>query len=82
MATIEEKIKNIVIEQLDEEYTDPKTTWADLGADSLDKVELVMCLEEEFDLEIPDDDAEKICSPQDAIEYVRKCESQERRRGR
>ena len=74
MATdIEEKVKGIVIEQLgvSEEEVKPEASFVDdLGADSLDLVELVMALEEEFGQEIPDEDAEKIATVQDAINYI------------
>jgi acyl carrier protein len=71
--TIEEKVKGIIIEQLgvDEEEVTPTASFVDdLGADSLDQVELVMALEEEFKLEINDEDAEKIKTVQDAISYI------------
>jgi acyl carrier protein len=70
-----EKVKQIVSEQLgvDEAEVTPSASFVDdLGADSLDQVELVMALEEAFDLEIPDEDAEKIRSVQDAIDYIDK----------
>lgn len=70
-----EKVKQIVGEQLgvDEgEVTSSASFVDDLGADSLDQVELVMALEEAFDLEIPDEDAEKIRTVQDAIDYIEK----------
>ena len=73
MSTIEERVKKIVIEQLgvkeDEETTEASFV-DDLGADSLDTVELVMALEEEFECEIPDEDAEKITTVQQAIDFV------------
>ena len=75
MADIEEKIKKIICEQLDvpEEDVVPAATFVDdLGADSLDQVELIMAMEEEFDLSIPDEDAETIASVQNAIDYVKK----------
>ncbi|MGV0101817.1 acyl carrier protein [Nostoc sp. DSM 114167] len=69
-----EKVKKIVIEQLSVDPPDKVTPQAqfmeDLGADSLDTVELVMALEEEFDIEIPDEAAEKIRSVQDAVDYI------------
>jgi len=71
---IAEKVKSIVVEQLQvaaEEVTDGASITDDLGADSLDTVELVMALEEEFDLDIPDEDAVKITTVQDAIDYIR-----------
>ena len=71
--SLEEKVKEIIVEQLGVEpnavTTDAKFV-DDLGADSLDTVELVMALEEEFSLEIPDEDAEKIASVGDAIKYI------------
>ncbi|MEH1867744.1 MAG: acyl carrier protein [Nostoc sp.] len=69
-----EKVKKIVIEQLsveDEKKITPQAKFMeDLGADSLDTVELVMALEEEFDIEIPDEAAEQIVSVQDAVDYI------------
>ena len=73
MSTIEERVKKIVAEQLgvkEEEVTLEKSFVDDLGADSLDTVELVMALEEEFETEIPDEEAEKITTVQAAIDYV------------
>ena len=73
MASINERIKQIVAEQLGvDEYqvTNEASFMDDLGADSLDTVELVMALEEEFDIEISDEDAEKIQTVQDAIDYI------------
>ncbi len=73
MSSIEERVKNIVIEQLGvkkDEVTLGASFVDDLGADSLDTVELVMALEEEFECEIPDEEAEKITSVQQAIDYV------------
>lgn len=73
MASIEEKVKQIVAEQLgvdEDQVTGDASFMDDLGADSLDTVELVMALEEEFDIEIPDEDAEKIVTVQDAIDYI------------
>ena len=70
---IVEKVKQIIKEQLgvEEAQVVPEASFMDdLGADSLDTVELVMALEEEFDIEIPDEDAEKIQSVQDAIDYI------------
>ena len=72
MAT-EEKVKQIIVEQLqvDEAEVTPGASFQeDLGADSLDVVELVMQFEEAFDIEIPDEDAEKIKTVQDAINYI------------
>jgi acyl carrier protein len=73
MATIEERVRNIIVEQLgvdEEEVTSEAHFVDDLGADSLDTVELVMAFEEEFSLEIPDDDAEKIARVKDAVDYL------------
>lgn len=70
-----EKIKELVADQLgiDEDEVTPETSFIDdLGADSLDIVELIMALEEEFDTEIPDEDAEKIKTVQDALDYIKK----------
>ncbi|CAM4463417.1 MAG: Acyl carrier protein [Legionellaceae bacterium] len=74
MSTIEERVKKIVISQLDvsdEQVKNDASFVGDLGADSLDTVELVMALEEEFEVEIPDEDAEKITTIQQAIDYVK-----------
>lgn len=71
--SIEERVKKIIVEQLGvkEEDVKPEASFVeDLGADSLDTVELVMALEEEFDIEIPDEEAEKITIVQSAIDYV------------
>jgi acyl carrier protein len=68
------KVKDIVVEQLgvdEEEVTEQASFVDDLGADSLDIVELVMALEEEFDLEIPDEDAEKLATVGDAVNYIK-----------
>ena len=73
MASIEERVKAIVAEQLgveDDQVVNAASFMDDLGADSLDTVELVMALEEEFDVEISDEDAEKILKVQDAIDYI------------
>jgi acyl carrier protein len=72
---ITEKVKQIIAEQLgveEAEVTPSASFIDDLGADSLDTVELVMALEENFDIEIPDEDAEKIRTVQDAIDYIDK----------
>ncbi|HWR81817.1 MAG TPA: acyl carrier protein [Candidatus Deferrimicrobium sp.] len=72
--SIEERVKEIIVEQLGVEagqVTDRAKFVDDLGADSLDTVELVMALEEEFSIEIPDEDAEKILSVGDAIDYIK-----------
>jgi acyl carrier protein len=69
-----EKVKKIIVEQLGVEESDVKLESSfidDLGADSLDIVELIMALEEEFDLEIPDSEAEKLTSVNDAVEYIK-----------
>jgi acyl carrier protein len=73
MSSIEEQVKAIVAEQLgvkEDEVTNDASFVDDLGADSLDTVELVMALEEEFETEIPDEDAEKITTVQQAIDFV------------
>ncbi|MCP3665074.1 MAG: acyl carrier protein [Gammaproteobacteria bacterium] len=73
MSSVEERVKKIVVEQLsasEDEVTLEASFVDDLGADSLDTVELVMALEEEFETEIPDEDAEKITTVQQAIDYV------------
>ncbi len=73
MASIEEQVKSIVAEQLgvkEDEVTNDASFVDDLGADSLDTVELVMALEEEFETEIPDEEAEKITTVQQAIDFV------------
>ena len=72
-ASIEEKVKNIIVEQLgvnEEQVTSEAKFIEDLGADSLDTVELVMAFEEEFDVEIPDDAAETIQTVGDAIKFI------------
>lgn len=73
MDSIFNKVKSIVAEQLgvDEEEITPDTSFEDLNADSLDIVELIMALEEEFDIEIPDEDAEKLTTVGAAVEYIR-----------
>jgi acyl carrier protein len=73
MSTVEERVKKIVVEQLgvkEEEVSNESSFVDDLGADSLDTVELVMALEEEFECEIPDEEAEKITTVQQAIDYI------------
>jgi len=75
MSTIEERVKKIVVEQLgvkEAEVSNDASFVDDLGADSLDTVELVMALEEEFETEIPDEEAEKITTVQQAIDYINK----------
>jgi acyl carrier protein len=71
--SVEEKIKKIICEQLEvsEEDVVPEASFVDdLGADSLDQVELIMAMEEEFDISISDEEAEKIITVRDAIEYI------------
>ena len=73
MSSVEDRVKKIVIEQLgvSEDQVTPDASFVDdLGADSLDTVELVMALEEEFDAEIPDDQAEKITTVKQAVEFI------------
>ncbi|MGE4545885.1 MAG: acyl carrier protein [Pedobacter sp.] len=73
MASIEERVQQIIAEQLgvdEAQVTGDASFMDDLGADSLDTVELVMALEEEFDIEISDEDAEKIQTVQDAVDYI------------
>jgi acyl carrier protein len=75
MAALEEKVKQIIVDQLGvdaNEVTTEANFIEDLGADSLDTVELVMAFEEEFDIEIPDEDAEKMMTVGQAIEYLKK----------
>lgn len=72
-SSIEEKVKQVIVEQLgvDESEVTPTASFIDdLGADSLDTVELVMALEESFGIEIPDEDAEKIVTVRDATSYI------------
>lgn len=74
MSSLEEKVKKIVAEQLSvsEDQITPEASFVeDLGADSLDTVELVMALEEEFEIDIPDEEAEKIVRFQDVINYIK-----------
>ena len=73
MSDIEARVKKIIAEQLgveEAQVTNEKAFVADLGADSLDTVELVMALEDEFGIEIPDEDAEKIATVQNAVDYA------------
>lgn len=73
MSTIEDRVRKIVVEQLgvkEEELKNDASFVDDLGADSLDTVELVMALEEEFETEIPDEKAEKIATIQDAVDFI------------
>jgi acyl carrier protein len=75
MASVEERVKQIIVEQLgvDEGEVTPTASFVDdLGADSLDTVELVMAFEESFGIEIPDEDAEKIATVKDAVDYIEK----------
>lgn len=74
MAGMEDTVKKIIVEQLgvDAEDVKPEASFVnDLGADSLDTVELVMAFEEEFNLEIPDDDAEKMLTVQNVMDYIK-----------
>jgi acyl carrier protein len=73
MASVDERVKQIIVEQLgvDEAVVTPNASFVDdLGADSLDTVELVMAFEEAFEIEIPDEDAEKIRTVKDATDYI------------
>ncbi len=73
MASVQDRVKQIIVEQLgvDEAEVTPNASFVDdLGADSLDTVELVMAFEEAFEIEIPDEDAEKIRTVQDAVNYI------------
>jgi acyl carrier protein len=73
MSSVEERVKKIIVDQLgvkEEDVIDDASFVDDLGADSLDTVELVMALEEEFNCEIPDEEAEKITTVKAAIEYI------------
>mgnify|MGYP001468215776 FL=1 len=75
MSNIDERVKSIVVKQLSVKEEDVKNESKfidDLGADSLDTVELVMALEEEFETEIPDEEAEKITTVQEAVDYINK----------
>ena len=73
MANIDERVKDLVVEQLgvSQDQVSPQASFIDdLGADSLDTVELVMAFEEEFGIDIPDEDAEKMATVNDAIKYL------------
>ena len=75
MSEMESKVKQIIAEKLgvSEDKVNPQASFVDdLGADSLDQVELIMAMEEEFDVSIPDEDAEKIATVKDAVDYVTK----------
>lgn len=75
MPGVEDKVKQIIVDQLsveESEVTPAASFVDDLGADSLDRVELIMAFEEAFDLEIPDEEAEKIKTVQDAVAYIEK----------
>jgi acyl carrier protein len=75
MESVADRVKKIIVDQLgvEEELVNPEASFVDdLGADSLDTVELVMALEEEFGIEIPDEDAEKITRVKEAIDYIEK----------
>lgn len=75
MASVADRVKQIIVEQLgvDESEVTPTAHFVDdLGADSLDTVELVMAFEEAFNIEIPDEDAEKITTVKDAVDYIEK----------
>ncbi|TAN64168.1 acyl carrier protein [bacterium] len=75
MSPVENRVKKIIVDQLDvteDEVTSQASFVEDLGADSLDTVEMVMAFEEEFSIEIPDEDAEKIKTVKDAVDYIEK----------
>ena len=77
MSSISEKVKEIVVQQLGvapDQVTEDAKFIEDLGADSLDQVELVMALEEEFGADIPDEEAEKLAAVGDAIKYIESCQ--------
>ncbi|MES1945079.1 acyl carrier protein [Salinisphaera sp. PC39] len=74
MSSVEERVQKIIAEQLsvsEDQVTSEASFVDDLGADSLDTVELVMALEEEFEIDIPDEEAEKIVNVQDAVDYIK-----------
>ena len=73
MSSVQERVKKLICEQLgvkEDEVQDDSSFVEDLGADSLDTVELVMALEEEFETEIPDEEAEKITTVKEAVDYI------------
>jgi len=75
MPVVEDRVKQIIVDQLGVDAADVTAASSfvdDLGADSLDRVELIMALEETFDMEIPDEDAEKIVTVQNAVDYIQK----------
>ena len=75
MPVVEDKVKQIIVDQLGVDAADVSAASSfvdDLGADSLDRVELIMALEETFGVEIPDEDAEKIVTVQNAVDYIQK----------
>jgi acyl carrier protein len=75
MPAVEDRVKQIIVDQLGVDSGDVTAASSfvdDLGADSLDRVELIMALEETFGIEIPDEDAEKIATVQDAVDYIQK----------
>ena len=75
MPAVEDKVKQIIVDQLGVDSGDVTSASSfvdDLGADSLDRVELIMALEETFGIEIPDEDAEKISTVQDAVDYIQR----------
>jgi acyl carrier protein len=81
MSNVAERVQAIIVEQLgvdEKEVTESASFIDDLGADSLDTVELVMAFEEEFDLEIPDEDAEEITTVRDAVTYIEEKLSKEK----
>ena len=78
MSSVEDRVKKIVVEQLgvSEDQVTPDASFVDdLGADSLDTVELVMALEEEFGIDIPDDAAEQIATVQSAVDYIKEAQA-------
>ncbi len=85
MEPVADRVKKIIVDQLgvEEETVTPEASFVDdLGADSLDTVELVMALEEEFGIEIPDEDAEKITRVKEAVEYIEKHQGKKSAAGR